>query len=189
MPMIWLSKLLIPEGRSERLYRDLRDTVKAEIIPALEQAGFAQGENPMCPKPSARTKVYNPHGLFRRGRAGHDDLIEIVYDDWSYPEFYLILGVAPYEGVIVWGKPFPYERMGTSESPELFSLSSSVRSFRPFLLLWPFQDERNIPRVVDHAVKLLPQVFDWFDNGVVGPNLFGGRNDDSVDRALDDTKS
>jgi hypothetical protein len=186
--MIWLSQLLIPEDRSKSLHKNLKEAVTAKVIPALEDEGFVQCESPRYPRPSPREKAYNPHGLFRRAQAQHDDLIEIVYDDWSYPEFHLILGFAPHEGVIVWGKPFPYKQMITAESPELFSLSSSRRSFRPFRLLWPFHDERDIPRVVDQAVSLLPQVFDWFEKSVVGPNLFGGSNDDAVSRIGDDAE-
>jgi len=175
--MIWLSQFLIPEERSKSLHKELRIAVEDKLIPILAKKGFVQCVNPMCPKPSDREKAYNPHGLFRRGQAHHDDLIEIVYNDWSYPEFHLILGYAPHEGVILWGKPFPYEQMGTSESPELFSLSSSRRTFRSFAVLWPLRDERHIPRIVDQALDLFPQVFGWFEHRVVGPNLFGGQND------------
>jgi hypothetical protein len=174
MSVIWLSRFLIPADVSKALYDDLKKRVERRIIPELEQAGFQLGPHPFFPKPNRRDRAFNPHGIFRRNRESHADLIEIIYEEWKYPEFHLRLGFAPHKGVRVWSENLNFENIGVSESPVNYSLSSSTRLYRPFAVVWPFAGFKNVPGIVTEAEKVLPQVFDWFDHGIVGPNLFGG---------------
>jgi hypothetical protein len=187
MSVIWLSRLLIPAEVSRALYDDLKENVARCIIPKLEQAGFRQGPHPFYRKPTSKESAYNPHGIFKRTRQSREELIEILYDERRYPEFYLYLGFAPHLGVRVRGRDFLPENMGVAESPLNFSLSSSSRSFQPFAVIWPLAGAESIHKILGEAEKALPQVFDWFDHGIVGPNLFGGPeptvNEISGDRA------
>jgi len=166
---------MIPEEVSRSLYDSLKKALESRIIPVLIKNDFRQFPHPKFhPKPDRRERAYNPHGIFRRRSGFRDDLIEIVYQDRKYPQFHIYFGVAPHHGVRVRGVHFLPENMGVSESPVSYSLSSSPRSFQPFAVIWPLAGEERIPRIVGEAEKVLPQVFDWFDHGLVGPNLFGG---------------
>lgn len=188
MSMIWLSQFLIPENLSRSLYKELREAVQKRIIPKLEKEEFRQYDHPKWLKPSARDKAYNPHGIFQRSREGRDDMIEIVYDDRKYPQVYLTVGIAPHEGVKVWGKPFRFQDMGVAECPVTYSLSASRRSFKPFAVLWPIMGREDIPNLLESICEELPQILEWFEHENVGPNLFGGPNHAVSGLSNDDLK-
>lgn len=186
--MNWLSKLLIPQETSEGLYKRLRDAVADRIVPYLLSCNFLEDEKPLFPNITKSERNYSPFNIFRRKCDDYDDIVEIVFDEQCYPEFYLMAGQAPHSGVEVWGKPISLEKIGISESLYIFSLSSRSGKFRPFTLTWPFAGERHIPDIVSHALMLAPQLICWLDTLEVGPNLVGGRNEcarllrNSVDR-------
>lgn len=173
--MKWLSEFFIPSKTSRALYRILRQSVEQQLLPQLFAEGFEQTEHPVWRGKPTRTELAcYPYGIFRRKRVGQDDLVEIVFDERRYPKFRIIFGVAPHDGVMVWGKPFPFQNMGVAECPETYALGPSTNSESYFFVWWPFMGEARIDGLVAKAVTLLPQVWEWFETGAVGPNLVGG---------------
>ena len=170
-----LSKLLAPSEWSSRLRKAMRKRIEASLITVLRDAGFEPIGYPMFDEGPLPKKT-NPFGVFRRRRDTVDNLVEILFDKYGYPEFRIAFGSAPHEGVLVWEKFVPLERMQVAECPENYRLSSSKDAERPFGVLWPFQGVASVEATVFSARTLMPQMFEWFDTGKVGTHLWPTQN-------------
>ena len=138
----------------------LRASTKRILEPAMSAQGFA---------------VRYPH--FQRKRDGHLELVSLQHDKWGGGFVLEFAKHAAGDLETSWGERVPEAEIGvayTDPATRARLLATTRHSNTPedYFRHESFAEDRvRRDALVSEVVRLLPQVFEWFENGAVGPNI------------------
>ena len=138
----------------------LRNAIRRILEPEMAEAGFT---------------IRYPH--FQRRRGGRLELVSVQHDKWGGG---FCLEFAPHPAgdlATDWGEVVPEDRIDVAYTDpgtraRLLASTAAADSYEGFFRYEDFADDKDrCEALVAEVVALLPQVFAWFDDGTVGPNV------------------
>ena len=138
----------------------LRASTKHILEPAMSAQGFA---------------VRYPH--FQRKRNGHLELVSLQHDKWGGGFFLEFAKHAGGDLETAWGECVPEAEVEVAHTDpatraRLLATTRHSGTSRDYFRHESFTEDRaQCDVLVSEVVGLLPQVFEWFECGSVGPNI------------------
>ena len=153
----------------------LLNIFEKRFIPFLIQNDFGQYPLPKWSETHGM-KLAFPFGLMKRKKGKMVEMIKIQLDRRGAPKFVINFGVIPPEGVTIRGKHFSQNDCRVAEALVFCRLYPSrwlgpYGWFSPSFFSFAFNIESKIENMVEDAIKLYPEIENWFKSKVVGPHV------------------
>ena len=138
----------------------LRASTKRILEPAMSAQGFV---------------VRYPH--FQRKRDGCLELVSLQHDKWGGGFFLEFAKHDAGDLTTSWGELVPEAQIDVAYTDpggraRLLATTRHSNTPKDYFRHESFAEDRaQCDALVAEAVRLLPQVFEWFENGSVGPNI------------------
>ena len=138
----------------------LRRAIKRILEPEMAAAGFT---------------IRYPH--FQRRRGDRLELVSVHHSKWGGGFCLEFAPHAPGDLATSWGEVVPEDSIHVAHTDpatraRLLASTADAASRNGFFRYEAFADDKDrCEALVTEVVTLLPQVFAWFDDGTVGPNV------------------
>lgn len=153
---------------------DLLREVQQRLIPAFtDMRGFVSAPLSQEEAHSAEFRRSFPFGKLHRFSGDTLHVVEIQFDQHGEPRFVINFGISPKEGVVL-----PWTRLDQIDAP-VSALPNAWRLYSSWILnrwftaaaIFSRGHDSGSRNVVDRALALLPEIDNWFRDGVVGKHM------------------